>query len=376
MAENTVSFPDLALEKVLGNDPDQDARSFLQTFENKIKFSLGSRLTAVAEKARYLFTKKAIFSSLLQGPGAKWYADSIDDAATWEQIRTAFINRFSDDRDKYRHRITAENCVRGNEGLIENFYHRVKSAVDKGWPLDTNWTQAQRDNQQNQRNAKYTEFTIRRLKPNGLKRKAQEYLIEHPNATWDALQTHIKSKDVMYTISSELLSNTTTDDNTNFHSPEQQIKELTALFKEQQLNLVNQSSSRPTNVDNKSRQRMTSFCSNCQRNGHTLKYCRNKAYDGESKRQPTRNNQERRTVFTDQLASIQIGAEIQTQIDNFNQTNQATDGTTDPPTVSKLSITSMLNQRTEMLNTIKTFHKATIYLHPTQFNFMTTREKL
>ena len=76
MAENTVSFPDLALDKFSGNDPDQDAKSFLLTVENKINFSLGSRLTDAAEGARYLFRKNALFSSLLRGPAAEWYADS------------------------------------------------------------------------------------------------------------------------------------------------------------------------------------------------------------------------------------------------------------------------------------------------------------
>ena len=43
---------------------------------------------------------------------------------------------------------------------------------------------------------------------------------------------------------------------------------------------------------------MTRFCSYCRRNGHTLMYCRTKAYDDEIRKQQTRNNQERRTVFT------------------------------------------------------------------------------
>ena len=132
MAENTVSFPDLALDKFSGNDPDQDAKSFLLIIENKIYFSLGSRPTDAPERTRYLFRKKAIFSLLLRRSAAEWYADTTVDAATWDQIRTSFIGRFSDDRDKYRHRITAENCVRGNKELIGIFYHRVKSAVDKG----------------------------------------------------------------------------------------------------------------------------------------------------------------------------------------------------------------------------------------------------
>ena len=121
MAENTVSIPDFALVKFSGNDLDQDAKSFLLTVENKMNFILGSRPVDNAERARYLFRKKALFSPLLRRPAPEWYADSINDAATWDQNKTAFLDRFSDDRDKYRHRILAENCVRGNEDLTKNF---------------------------------------------------------------------------------------------------------------------------------------------------------------------------------------------------------------------------------------------------------------
>ena len=82
-----------------------------------------------------------------------------------------------------------------------------------------------------------------RTKLIGSKTKAHEYLIEHPNATWDAFQTHITSKDVIYIISVELVPNATTDQNTKLHSLEQQIKQLTALFKEQQVDQVVQSNS-------------------------------------------------------------------------------------------------------------------------------------
>ena len=273
----------------------------------------------MAERARYLFRKKAPFSSLLRGPAAEWYADSKNDAANWDQIRTASIERFSDDRDKYRHRITAENYVRGNKKLIKNVYHRVESAVDKGWPLDPNGTQAERDNQQNQRNVKYIEFTVRGIKQTGLKRKAHEYLTEHPNATWDAFQTHITSKDVICTINSELVPNVTTDQNTKLHSLEQQIKELIALFKEQEVNQVTQSSSRFTNADNKSRQNMTRFCSNCRGKGHTLMYCRTKAFDDQIERQQARNKQDRCTVFNHDYKK-QRGPNFGSQnTQNFNQ---------------------------------------------------------
>ena len=298
MAQNTVSFPDLTLDKFSGNDPDQDAKSFLLTVENKINLSFGSRPTDNAEKARYLFRKKGTIFFTSSRTSSRVVCRFNKRCSNLGPDQNAFTDRFSDDRDKYRHRITAENCVRGNEELIKNFYHRVKSAVEKELPLNPNGTNAEKDDQQNQRNAKYIEFTIRALRPNGLKRKAHEYLIEHPNATWDAFQTHITSKDVIYTISSELVPNTTSDQSTKLHSLEQQIKELTALFKEQQVNQITQSNSRPANADNKSRQNMTRVCSYCRRIGQTFMYCRTKAYDDEIKRQQTRSNQERRTVFT------------------------------------------------------------------------------
>ena len=58
------------------------------------------------------------------------------------------------------------------------------------------------------------------------------------------------------------------------------------------MNQVNHHTSRPTNVDNNSRQNMIRFCSYCRKNGHTLMHCRTKAYDDDTKRQQTRNNQE------------------------------------------------------------------------------------
>ena len=50
-----------------------------------------------------------------------------------------------------------------------------------------------------------------------------------------------------------------------------------------------------------------------------------------------------------------MGTETQTQIDNITKTDQATPGTTDQITVSRLNITSMLDQRTLILNAKKKF---------------------
>ena len=127
----------------------------------------------------------------------------------------------------------------------------------------------------------------------------------------------------MYTIGSELVPNATTDHNTKLHSRQQQIKDFTALFKEQLVNQVNQSSSGPANTDNKSRQTITRFGSLCRRNGHTLMYCRTKAHDDENKRQQTRNIQQRRTVFTHDY-KMRRGPNFELWVSEYSKLQSAT----------------------------------------------------
>ena len=106
------------------------------------------------------------------------------------------------------------------------------------------------------------------------------------------------SKIVFYKVSPGLVSNATTDQNTKLHSLEQHIKDPTIFFNQQQVKPVNESNSRPAQVEDKSRQDITRFFPYCQKIEHTLLYCTTEANDDEIKRQQTRNNQIRRTVFT------------------------------------------------------------------------------
>ena len=78
----------------------------------------------------------------------------------------------------------------------------------------------------------------------------------------------------------------------------------------------------------------------------------------------------------DKMASTLIGTEIQTQIDSTFKTDREILAPIDPTTVSRLSIASMLDQRILIPSTIKTFHRATMCLHPTQFSSSTTRDKM
>ena len=114
----------MALDKFSGTDPDQDAEAFIRLIGCKINFALGTEPEAgELENAIYLFRKKALFSSWLRGLAAEWYGSTIQDAMTWDEVRTLFITRFSDGRNKFRHRMEVEHCIRADGEEVRNFLH-------------------------------------------------------------------------------------------------------------------------------------------------------------------------------------------------------------------------------------------------------------
>ena len=103
MANTHLAYPDLAIDKTSGTYPDQDAESFIQLIERKINFALEDAPADAGELVNYTFRKIAQFSSLLRGPAAEWHESNIPNATTWENVRTNFITRFSDGRNKFRY---------------------------------------------------------------------------------------------------------------------------------------------------------------------------------------------------------------------------------------------------------------------------------
>ena len=170
----------MAPDKLSGTDPDQDAEAVIRLIECKINFALGTEPNAAnAEHVIYLVRKKALFSSLLRRPAAEWYGSTIQDATTWNDVQTLFITRFSDGRNKSRHRMEVEHCIRADGEEIRNLLHRMKRTVDKGWPDDMVGVaaadqEAERTAQAQQRKQGYIDYTLKGLRPRYVKRKAQE----------------------------------------------------------------------------------------------------------------------------------------------------------------------------------------------------------
>ena len=301
MANSHFAYPDLAIDKFSGTDPDQDAVPFMQLIERKINFALGDAPADAGELVNYTFRKKALFSSLLRGPAAEWYESNITNATTWDDVRTNFVTRFSGGRNKFRFRMEVEHCIRGDGEEIRNFLHRIKRTVDKGWPDDLNGIEAaqhnaERNAQGRQRRQRYIDYSLKGLRPRYLQRKAQEYLMENPNATWNDFSARIKQRDVSFQVSSNFL-NDEEQTKAQMATLGQEMKNLRSELQEHRVNAV-EGNPRTADPNQKGRQNATRFCNYCRTNGHNPSWCRKKIRDEELKRIENEKTAEKKVTFT------------------------------------------------------------------------------
>ena len=110
-----------------------------------------------------------------------------------------------------------EHCIRGDGEEIRKFLHRIKRTVDKGWPDDMEGTApadhgAERTALAGRRKQRHINYSMKRLRPRYLQRKAQQYVMENPNATWNDFSTRTMQRDVLI------------QDSSNFLNYEEQIK--------------------------------------------------------------------------------------------------------------------------------------------------------
>ena len=287
MANAHLAYPEMALDKFSGTDLNQKAEAFILLIECKINFAPGTEPKAAAdEHVIYLFRKKSLFSSLLRGPAAEWYGSILTDAMTWNDVRTLFITRLSDGKNKFRHRLEVEHCIRADGEKIRNFFHRIRKTVDKGWPdnmvgIALGDQNAERTAQARQRRQRYIDYTLKGLRPRYLQRKAQEHLMEHTDATWSDFSAHLINRDKSYQVSTSFLSDEE-QNKAHIASLGQELKNLRTELKKHRINAL-EGNQRPVDTNQKGRQNATRFCGYCGTNGHTPNYCRKKIRDDEIK---------------------------------------------------------------------------------------------
>ena len=224
------------------------------------------------------------------------------DALTWNDVRTLLMTRFSDGRIKFRHRMEVEHCIRADGEDFRNFLHRIKKTVDKGWPDDMvriargDHQNAERTAQTRQRRQRYIDYRLKGLRPRYLQRKAQEHLMEDPNATWNDFSTHLINKDVSYQVSNSFL-NDEEQNKAQMASLGQELKNLRTELKDHKINAL-EGNQRPVDPNQKGRQNATRFCGYCRTNGHAPNYCRKKIRDEDFKKLQNEATAAKKVTFT------------------------------------------------------------------------------
>ena len=219
-----------------------------------------------------------MFGSLLTDTALEWLESKVTDATNWNTLKDEFLKKFTDGRDQFRFRLEVENTYKQEEELIKNYQHRIMSGVVKSWPEMIPTSIAGDDNirkekeiQQRQRSQKYIDFAIRGLKPQVLKHKAHEKLVENPSITWTQFVDHLVVKDLTFSVTTEPKGATGLD---KLKTLESKINDLTSLFKSNEVNAID--TSRPRDPNTKGRPNSTIFFDYCRSNGHFISRCTKK----------------------------------------------------------------------------------------------------
>ena len=169
--------------------------------------------------------------------------------------------------------------------------------MDKGWLDDMVEIaacdqDAERAAQVRQRRQRYIDYTLKGLRPRYLQRQAQDYLMEHPNATWNEFSTDLINRYVSDQVSASFL-NDEEQSKAQMASLGQQIKKPRTELKEHRINAL-EGNQKPFDPNQKGRQNATRFCGYCRTNGNTPNYCRKKIRDEEIKNFQNESTAEKR----------------------------------------------------------------------------------
>ena len=155
---------------------------------------------------------------------------------------------------------------------------------------------ADRDTQARQRRQRDIDYSLKRLRPRYLQRKAQRYLMETSNATWNDFSAKILQRDVSIQVSSNF-SNDEEQTMAQMATLGQKMTNLRSELQEYRVNAVD-GTARPIGPNPKGRQKDTRSHNYCHTNGHTSSWCRKKIRDEKLKRMENERTVEKKTTFT------------------------------------------------------------------------------
>ena len=126
------------------------------------------------------------------------------------------------------------------------------------------------------------DYSPRGLKTKYLQIKAQEHLMECPNATRNDFFTQKFQEDVMLQVCSIFLHDVE-QIKIKLTTLRQEMRNLQAELQEHRVNCM-EGNFRPWAPTQKGNQKTVQFCDYCHKNGHTPKWCRKKMLDEEIQR--------------------------------------------------------------------------------------------
>ena len=219
-------------------------------------------ITITAIHLAYPYTASDKFSCTEPDQNAESFLQLTEATTLWNEVKMNFITRFSDGRNKFRHRLEVEHC----------------------WPDDTNGIpnaqqNAERKTQKRQQKQRYMDCNLRGLKPNHLQLKAQEEVMEYPNATWNDFSNHNIQEDLMLQVSLNFL-NDLEQIKTELATLGEEMRNLRVELREHRVNCM-EGNFRPWAPTQKRNQKTVRFCNYCHKNGHIPKWCRKKMRDEE-----------------------------------------------------------------------------------------------
>ena len=138
---------------------------------------------------------------------------------------------------------------------------------------------AEREAQGRQRRQRYIDYSLKRLRPRYLQRKAQEYPMERPNATWSDFFARKIQKDLILEVSSTFLSHEAQTE-AELATLGQEIKKP-SIRVERISRQCRSSNFRDFSSQSTRKKKTTRFCNYCHKKGHTLNWCRRKMRDEE-----------------------------------------------------------------------------------------------
>ena len=205
----------------------------------------------------YPYAASDKFSYTEPDKDAESFLQLIEATTLWNGIKMNFVTGFSDGRNRFRQRLEVEHC----------------------WPDDTNGIpnaqqNAERTTQKRQQKQRYMDYNLRGFKPNYFQLKAQEQLMEYPNASWNDFSTQNIQEAVMLQVSSNFLHDVE-QIKTELGTLRQEMRNLRVELQEHRVNAM-KGNSRSWAPTQKGKQKPLRFCNYCHKNGHTPNWRRKK----------------------------------------------------------------------------------------------------